>query len=505
MQLACSMQSAIFECTCTSNMHMAALAVEEPEAKRLCTTTVKLRPVSSVNKLRERYTEDNADVVFVDQETTKRLPAHREVLKVASDVFFRTFSGDWKESVEKEIKAPKEYRWESFKAVIALVYGEEIEVEEATIPDIYGLAHLYDFREVTAMLGSAIRQWDSHLLETVVKLCVLAQDRPETGTGIGLLHPTLQYIARHLEQVQAQSVDIAHLSYHTMLMLVQSEDVTSAELVLLQVLNQWTNEHSDISLKQAKQLYFHIRFGTIPFESLTECIAATGHEHLELAVLNRQQLTIDRVRVNVLQVTPRMSQKEVFKVYPMATGFALSRPEGKYRYSHISFSPAVAVMYSNREDLEFEITHTVDVSVDTSYESYGHIRSHAFDMSVDTSYECYGHTRTVPCLVCELSSMTVVEETKTVKVDLREHDHLLRNASKAAMIFRRIRVTLSGAGACLNFHPDLESYESVIDKTVFKTVDLPYSRPFPWLMTFSVDKGNDYSFEFTHPIVPKDQ
>ena len=485
MQFACSMQSAIFECT--SNMHMAALAVEEPEAKRLCTTTVKLRPVSSVNKLRERYTEDNADVVFVDQETTERLPAHREVLKVASDVFFRKFSGDWKDSVEKEIKAPKEYRWESFEAVVALVYGEEVEVEEATIPDIYGVAHFYDFRDVISTLVDAIRQWDSHLLETVVKLCVLAQDRPETYAGVGLLRPTLQCIACHLEQVQVQAVDITCLSYDTMLMLVQSEDVTSTELVLLQVVSQWINEHLDMSLKQAKQLYSHIRFGTIPFESLTECIAATGHEHLELAVQNRQQLTIDRARVNVAQVTPRMSQKEVFKVYPMATGFALSRPEGKYRFSHISFSPAVAVMYSNREDLEFEITHTVDVSVDTSY---GHH---------------YGHKRIGPCLVCELSSMKVVGETKTVRVELGEHNYLLKEASKAAMIFRRIRVTLSGAGACLNFHPDLELYEIVNDKTVFKTVNLPYSRPFPWLMTFSVDKGNDYSFVFTHPIVPKDQ
>ena len=88
-----------------------------------------------------RYTQDMADVFFVDGETKERLPTHREVLKAASAVFFKMFSGDWKEKREREIPAPEEYKWESFKAAITLLYGEAVEMEESCIPDMYTIAH----------------------------------------------------------------------------------------------------------------------------------------------------------------------------------------------------------------------------------------------------------------------------------------------------------------------------------------------------------------------------
>ena len=94
----------------------------EPDTKRPCSPVlVKLEPLKSVGSLRERYSEDTADVFFVEKETKERVPAHREVLKVASPVFFNMFDGDWKEKKKKEVPAPEEYNWESFKAAIALL------------------------------------------------------------------------------------------------------------------------------------------------------------------------------------------------------------------------------------------------------------------------------------------------------------------------------------------------------------------------------------------------
>ena len=173
---------------------------------------VTLHPVKIFYKLRERYSEDTADVFFVDKETQERLPAHREVLKVNSDVFFKMFNGDWKEKVEKEIPAPEEYNWESFKAAITLLYGEEVEVEESSIPDIYRVAHLYDLRAVMSVLARALCRWESDLLDTVVELCVLAQDVPDRNDRVW--KAAVRHIADYLEQLS--SSDVACLSHGTM-------------------------------------------------------------------------------------------------------------------------------------------------------------------------------------------------------------------------------------------------------------------------------------------------
>ena len=81
---------------------------------------ITLCPLKGVGSLQERYSEATADVFFVGIE---RLPAHKAVLSVASSVFFKMFDGDWRESRERNIPAPTEYRWEAFKAAIDLLYS----------------------------------------------------------------------------------------------------------------------------------------------------------------------------------------------------------------------------------------------------------------------------------------------------------------------------------------------------------------------------------------------
>ena len=193
---------------------MAALAVEEvePDAKRPCPPTVSLSPLKNTGDLLERYTEDTANVIFVEKGTKERLLAHRQVLSVASPVFFSMFDGDWKEKREKEIPAPEGYKWESFKAAITLLYGEEVEVEESSIPDIYRVAHLYDLRAVMSVLARALCRWESDLLDTVVELCVLAQDVPDRNDRVW--KAAVRHIADYLEQLS--SSDVACLSHGTM-------------------------------------------------------------------------------------------------------------------------------------------------------------------------------------------------------------------------------------------------------------------------------------------------
>ena len=162
---------------------------------------------------------------FVDEETKERLPAHSEVLKVASAVFFTMFNRDWKEKGEREIPVTEGYKWESLKAAIALLYGEEVKMEESSIPDMYRVAHCYDLTAVISSFAHSIQMWDLHQLSTVVNLCTLAgqveaeQDQEKNER----IHAAVRYIAQHLEQIKEGAVDITGLSYQTMLTLVQCE------------------------------------------------------------------------------------------------------------------------------------------------------------------------------------------------------------------------------------------------------------------------------------------
>ena len=147
-------------------------------------------------------------------------------------------------------------------------------------------------------------------------------------------------------------------------MLVESDDICITELALLRILHQWTNTHEDITLLQMKQLYSHIRYGTIPYKDLAEC-SMNGHDNLKSALENNQELSLDRVRNNLVQITPRSGQKEIFQVYPMTQGVrAVVKPGGGggglIEVANVSVSRAVGVIYYGRQ----EITFNVDLEMD---------------------------------------------------------------------------------------------------------------------------------------------
>ena len=333
---------------------MAVTPQAGPRAKRPC---IKVT-LKGTDSLKERYPEVTADVFFVDGETKESLPAHREVLKVASSVFFRMFEGNWKEKRERRIQVPEEYKWESFKAAIALLYGEKVEVEESSVPDIVRIAHLYDLTRLMSILAQHLCQWGDHLLGTVVKLCAIAGDFPERNND--LLSAAVKHIARRLEKVDPSA--ITHFSCKAMEILVQSEAVTSAECVLLRTLNQWTRLQMDITLRQTNQLYSHIRFGTIPFEDLTEC-SDIGHDYLKSALKNHQHLVVDVVRNNLVQITPRLAQKEVFQVYPMAQGVrAVVQQNGQIKVSNVLGNPGFGIIYCGKQDIRFKLSLTTEAS-----------------------------------------------------------------------------------------------------------------------------------------------
>ena len=421
--------------------------------------TVIFHPLRAVDSLPEGYSKDTADVFFVEKETKERLPAHREVLKVGSTVFFNMFDGDWKEKDKNEIPAPEEYIWESFKAAITLLYGEEVEVEESSVPDIYRVAHLYDLREVISVLVHEICQWDSDMVNTVVELCVLTQDMLDTKNSV--LNASLQYIASHLEAVSP--LLISQLSYETMLNLVKSEQVTSEELVLLRLLHQWANAHLTSTLYEIQQLYSHIRFGTIPYESLAEC-SMIGHDNLKSALENHQELSVDCVRRNLVQVTPRMAQQEVFQAYPMVRGIKpMVLQNGQIEIVNLTEQHTVGIIYCGRQEIKFQLEMYKEVGL--SFDDF--------------------------CL-CRLFSLhddsTRAAEAKMVpRID----------TNQMCINFTRSTVVLDQTGAHFVLtNRDLKPRDSNLtdyDLSVNMNVDLPFTGHFPWVLTLGMRSKAQWS------------
>ena len=398
---------------------------------------------NGIGSLKERYSEDTADVFFVNKETKERLPAHRQVLSVASAVFFKMFNGDWKEKEEKEIPAPKEYKWESFKAAITLLYGDEVEVEGSSIPDIYAVAHCYDLAEVLPIIAHAISQWGCNRLDTVLKLCALAAEEKE------LMQAVVKFIAVNLEKIKKTPLKLGSLPYDAMLMLVQSKNISAPEAVLLGLLNEWTEGQPEVSLKKLQELYSHIRYGIVPYESLLCCVT---HRNLRAVFQMHQQLSIDNVKENLIQLTPRPLQKDAFQVFPLAPDVAVTRQEGKWEFMNCRASPSVGVFYAGKQECSFE----VDVR---------------------------GEGESYPSLDCKLTSIYDVEKPKVTHGPAKSGTKSVAAEKTVCSIgyCRHLFVSLTPRGA----HVIAESSESK-EKSISKKHHLAFSRRFPWLFEFGL-------------------
>ena len=429
---------------------------------------ITIYPLKSFGRLRDRFGEDTADVFFVDQKTKEKVSAHRQVLSVASAVFFKMFNGDWREKEEKEIPAPEEYSWESFKAAITLLYGEEVEVEESSIPDIYRVAHCYDLKEVVYVLAQDIRQWDVGQVDIAVKLCTLIGEleTEEEQSGNALLEAGMECIARNMVAVEVG--DIARLPYQAMLMLVQSEELVLPEADLLSIVCEWVKGRPDVTVVQSRRLLDHIRFGTIPYEALVAC--EVGHKNLSIALRNHHQLSAEMVRSNVEQVSPRYWQDNVFQVFPVSPCQSVAKQGDKWHCSCTSSPSAVAVIYFSMHEVTFEGT-----------------------IEMANAHLC--------SLVFELSAYGVTKQIKQAEVALQETT--IKNNKRVAFTYQHFVVILNKTGA----HLILQSTEALMAECLqgtqlSRTLHLPFKASFPWLLTFGVggSKKGACSFTFTHPV-----
>ena len=423
---------------------------------------IALHPLKAVGSLRERYSEATADVNFVGEE---RLPAHRAVLSVASAVFFKMFEGDWRESREKNIPAPAEYSWEAFKAAITLLYGVEVEVDESSILDVYKVAHCYDLGQVKVVLALAIAQWDADMAETVVELCGLA-GHLETEEEHELIQAGLAYIVKHLALIKTKPAGLKALPYQTMLKLVQREDISVPELDVFLLLNQWMDGQLDITLRQAQQLYSHIRYGIIPYEFLSLGII---QENLNLTLQNHEEWSVDRIRDNLKLITPRLCQNEVLQVYPLVADLSVLRKIGKWEFVKV-LEPryyTMGVIFSGRQELTFHLSLKTPVNVGLAF---------------------VGRANVDLRLCMELSSLHETSNTAKATAQMNLVEHVNFGNGDVSVSFMDYTVTLKSAGAFLvrESYQHQTGYVFPDSKRVCNNADMPFKAPFPWILKIAV-------------------
>ena len=426
---------------------------EQPATVPGPSKAITLCPLKSVGNLQERYSETTADVVFVGEE---RLPAHRAVLSVASAVFFKMFDGDWRESRERNIPAPTEYSWEAFKAAIILLYGVEAEVDVSSVVDVFKVAHYYDLGNVKGVLAHAISEWGADMMGTVVELCALAGDleAEEDQREHEMIQAGSSYIVKHLALIKAEPTGLNGLPYEAMLKVVQSEDITAPELDVFLLLKQWIEGQLDITLRQAQQLYSHIRYGIIPYEFLSHGII---HENLDLIVQNHQKLSVDKMKNNLKLITPRLCQSEVLQVYPLVAGLSVSRKIGKWEFVNVvdSANYTVGVIFSGRQELTFQLSLNMEAD-------------HGSQLCVKLSS------------LCEESNANISAEEMNIMNPVQ--------GVMEYMSFLNYTVTLKPTGAFLlqmcKLNEMIHFYTQ--DQYACMSVDLPFNGPFPWILRIGV-------------------
>ena len=352
-----------------------------------------------------------------------------------------------------------EYRWEAFKAAITLLYGVEAEVDVSSVLDVFKVAHCYDLGYVKVVLAQAISQWDEDMVDIVLELCALVGvlETEEEQREHEVIRAGSSYIVKHLALLKAEPSGLNGLPYEAMLKVVQSENITVPELDLFLLLKQWMGVHLDITLRQAQQLYSHIRYGMIPYEFLS---LGTSQENLDLILQNHQQLSVDKTKNNLKLITPRLCQSEVLQVYPLVEGLSVSRQIGKWEFVNV-LEPTkytVGVIFSGRQEFSFQLN---------------------LDMKPDLDSR----------LCFRLSSLCEESNTKTSAAEM----NVMRSISydddddDEFLLFLDYTVLLKPTGAfLLQMCSRSQNDRLVNDQCPCESVDLPFKGPLPWILRIGV-------------------
>ena len=281
----------------------------------------QIDPILSTVGLKERFTDDNADVVFTCRESDKTFSSHRAVLSVSSSVFFKMFKGEWKERNAKEISLPDTVDFEAFSAALSLVYGIQVSVEKGCLPELYKIADMYDLACIKIAIAMGIPGWS---IDLVIDICLLAtQFDSKCLCNAKIMQACVDFLISNFHSLRnEEEAEISKLPYEVMMKVVQSDKLNvSSELEVWQVLVKWTTSQSNLLFHEVQDLFEHVRYDGIPYKQLATVVSSDvcNHEQFGKALASADYLDVERLQSEIKWFTPRKYQDsgQPLQVYPI--------------------------------------------------------------------------------------------------------------------------------------------------------------------------------------------
>ena len=240
-------------------------------------TTPKLSPLWKFpnSGLKKSFDDENTDIIFVDtSDSARRLAAHKMVLSVACPFFYRMFQKNWEERAKKEISVPGGFHWEVFKSIISFLYGEEVEIEEDHLPELYSAADYLDLDALKVAINEGFEHWELENVENAMEFCIVArqqyENEPTSEIASKSYSVSLNYIAKHIENIVNQDSNITLLPKDIVIEVARSEEITAQEFDLHSFLSRWIHSQESLPHQELLDILSNVRYGTIPYDKLTE-------------------------------------------------------------------------------------------------------------------------------------------------------------------------------------------------------------------------------------------
>ena len=278
--------------------------------------------------LANSYNEENSDVTFIGQEDQNPIKVHKEVLSVASPVFFKMFKGNFRERNENEFAIPEEYTDEIFSMVISFIYGKEVILEEeGDIVPLYEAAHYYELDVLMNSISQLVSTWSRQddvdcRLPAVVNLCISAEMREDhSPSQLQLVfNATLRFIIAKLDSFleEAYKHHFIKLMDKAISKILQSEEVAIKEVDLFLLVHDWVAE--DKYKRRIFEFLSSIRYGLISQKHLVYKVAEKELKDLKLFVLalkQHQKFDKETAKGNITQFSSRRQQKGFSPFFPL--------------------------------------------------------------------------------------------------------------------------------------------------------------------------------------------
>ena len=261
------------------------------------------------------------------------MSTHEVILSAASPFFYKMFQGDWKERDSKRLPIPGGFHLEVFQAVISFLYGEQVEMEEDALLELYKAAHYLQMDNLKDAIAVGLKTWSLSSKGLVVGLCELVRSHNEAeNRGMKddtLYQACLHYLIKNIAHL-ASIAAFEDLSYKTIEDILNSEDIAIGEIDLLKFLMQWVERHvnvhnssSPLKIEDIRALFSKIRYGTIPYHLLvtevTSIPFASGTQFGEVIKQHNADFDSEWVENHLKLFTSRREQNPVLVFFPLTS------------------------------------------------------------------------------------------------------------------------------------------------------------------------------------------